>query len=131
MPEREETTRRQRDDAESLARLIRHKCKHVEDGACFACLHDGLSQDIARRERIKAEWEERLNPKKEEGDDSPTRGQIWAIRCGCLAVLGLALGWWVLSSWMEASTYARLTGKQVSTWDAMWVELRVQEGAKD
>lgn len=28
---------------------------------------------------------------------------------------------------MEAATYRRLTGRQVSTWDALWVELRVMD----
>jgi hypothetical protein len=37
---------------------------------------------------------------------------------------------WVGGSYMEARTYSRLTGKDVSTWDAMWVDLRIQEGAK-
>lgn len=30
----------------------------------------------------------------------------------------------------EARTYTRLTGKNVSWWDALWVELRVQEQPK-
>lgn len=42
----------------------------------------------------------------------------------------LSLGAWVLSSKFEADAYFRVTGKSVSTWDAMWIELRVQEGAK-
>lgn len=36
----------------------------------------------------------------------------------------------LFSSYMEASTYRRLTGKQVTTWDAIWVDLRVQEQVK-
>ncbi len=46
---------------------------------------------------------------------------------GVIFVLGLALGGWVFSSYQEARTYERLTGKHVTTWDAMWVDLRVQE----
>lgn len=44
-----------------------------------------------------------------------------------LAVVVLVpLLFWVLPSYFEARTYSKLTGKQVSTWDALWVELRVQ-----
>ena len=42
----------------------------------------------------------------------------------------LVIGGWVFSSHMEARAYERVTGKRVSTWDAMFIELRVQEGAK-
>ncbi|HUU59962.1 MAG TPA: hypothetical protein VMZ50_10485 [Phycisphaerae bacterium] len=123
MPEREETTRRQRDDAEGLARLIQHKCKHAEGGACFECLHDGLAQDVARKERIRAEWDERMRPKEKDVELSPRQKR--RVRIGCALVLAAFPAWWVFSSWMEASTYAELTGKDVSTWDAMWVQLRV------
>lgn len=34
---------------------------------------------------------------------------------------------WVVKSSFEANSYNRLTGKNVSTWDAMFIELRVQE----
>ena len=34
---------------------------------------------------------------------------------------------WVLSSYNEAMVYNKLTGAHVTTWDAMWVELRIQE----
>lgn len=37
---------------------------------------------------------------------------------------------WVFGSMMEAEAFNRATGKHVSTWDAMWIELRVQEGAR-
>ncbi len=47
-----------------------------------------------------------------------------------LVVIAAVLAFWIGSSAMEASAYRRITGKKVSTWDAMWVELRVQEGAK-
>lgn len=42
----------------------------------------------------------------------------------------LLCGLWVGMSWMEARAFERVTGKHVSVWDAMWIELRVQEGAK-
>lgn len=47
------------------------------------------------------------------------------------AVLAVILGVWIFASAMEARAYERITGKKVSTWDAMWVELRVQEGARE
>lgn len=36
----------------------------------------------------------------------------------------------LMQAYNEAATYRRLTGKNVSTWDALWVDLRVQEGVK-
>jgi hypothetical protein len=39
--------------------------------------------------------------------------------------LGVPVGIWVLKSKMEASAYNRITHANISTWDAMWVELRV------
>lgn len=38
----------------------------------------------------------------------------------------LCLGGWVLQSSFEARAYERATGFHVSTWDAMFIELRVQ-----
>jgi hypothetical protein len=32
---------------------------------------------------------------------------------------------------VKADAYERVTGKKVSTWDAMWLDLRVQEPAAD
>lgn len=32
-------------------------------------------------------------------------------------------------AYMESQTYNRLTGAHTTTWDAMWVELRVQDEA--
>lgn len=37
---------------------------------------------------------------------------------------------WVVQSKMEASAFNAVTGKNVTTWQAMWIELRVQEGSK-
>ena len=51
---------------------------------------------------------------------------IW----GTLMVLGtivLVSGLTILFAMMEAEAYRRLTGKQVSTWDAIWLDLRIQE----
>lgn len=42
-----------------------------------------------------------------------------------LGVLGIFGVWWFGAA-MEARAYNRATGADVTTWDAMWVELRVQ-----
>ncbi len=47
---------------------------------------------------------------------------------GGTLILGFAIGCWVFSSWCEAAAFNRITGKDVTTWDAMFVTLRVQEG---
>lgn len=41
-------------------------------------------------------------------------------------VLFLVLVGFVFGSCQESRTYNRLTGANTTTWDAMWVELRVQ-----
>lgn len=48
-----------------------------------------------------------------------------------LALIGIILLFfspliiWVSKSSLEASAYNRVTGSHVSTWDAMWIDLRV------
>lgn len=45
-------------------------------------------------------------------------------------VVGLvivALGIWIGQSHFEAKAYNNITGSNVSTWDAMFIELRVQD----
>jgi hypothetical protein len=44
-----------------------------------------------------------------------------------LVLMSLFVVWY---SHEEAKAYNRVTGANVSTWDAMFLELRVQEGAK-
>lgn len=46
-------------------------------------------------------------------------------------VLAVVVGIWVLKSHMEARSFNAVTGKSVTTWEAMWIELRVQEGGKE
>ena len=48
-----------------------------------------------------------------------------------LAVLVGIVCFQVFSAYMEAQTYNRVTGSNVSTWEALWVELRIQEGVKE
>lgn len=47
-----------------------------------------------------------------------------------MSVGSLLLSGWILYSHFEARAYEQVTGKSVSTWDAMFLDLRVQEGAK-
>lgn len=51
---------------------------------------------------------------------------------GCLFSLLLLFffGPWITKSYFEAAAFNRATGKNVSTWDAMWIELRVEGEGK-
>ncbi len=51
----------------------------------------------------------------------------WIVFGAIVALLLLGPTWWIFSSSMEAKAYNRLTGAHATTWDAMWVQLRVQE----
>lgn len=55
-------------------------------------------------------------------------GFLGLVVCGGIVVAFVVA--WVLFSSMEAAAYNRVTGKNVSAWDAMWIDLRVQEGAR-
>lgn len=44
------------------------------------------------------------------------------------ALLLFAVGGTLIQTTMEARTYNKLTGADVTWWDALWVDLRVQEG---
>ena len=57
---------------------------------------------------------------------SKTKTDIMALIGSVIIVLALPLGW-VLMSYMEARAYNRLTGSDVSTLDAMFIQLRVQD----
>lgn len=49
---------------------------------------------------------------------------------GALVFIGLLsplVGIWVIGSFFESRTFNRITGAHTTTWDAMWLELRVQE----
>lgn len=45
-----------------------------------------------------------------------------------LVALFVFLVWF--SAYNEAATFRKLTGKEVSTWDALWSDLRVHESVK-
>lgn len=53
--------------------------------------------------------------------------ELWALIAVGAFVLGALGAGWVFQSSMEARAYNRITGSDVSTWEAMWVELRVQD----
>lgn len=44
-----------------------------------------------------------------------------------MAMILILVGCWVGASHFEAQSYNKLTGNDVTTWDAMWVQLRVQD----
>ena len=46
-------------------------------------------------------------------------------------ILFILLCIWVGGSYMEARAFNHVTGKNVSTLDAMFIRLRVQEGSKE
>lgn len=58
-------------------------------------------------------------------------GELWPLILFIVGGLVVAVGIWVGMSHMEAKSYNRVTGSSVSTWDAMWIDLRVQAGPKD
>ena len=59
--------------------------------------------------------------------DSDLKSTIWMTLFCVSFCIGIGVCIWVFKSHFEAKTYADLTGKQVTTWQAMWVELRVIE----
>ena len=63
--------------------------------------------------------------------EAAARDSVRHMGCLFLLVVGLlfgAIGIWATASHFEAAAYNRVTGSNVSTWDAMWIELRVQAG---
>lgn len=42
--------------------------------------------------------------------------------------MGIALGWGLVHARFEAAAYNRVTGSNVTAWDAFWLDLRVQDG---
>ena len=56
--------------------------------------------------------------------------EIGGVILMIVILISVGVGAWVLSSKMEAQVYTELTGKKVTTNQAMWVDLRVVEPAK-
>lgn len=48
----------------------------------------------------------------------------WLVLLSLL--LAFTLGEWIVCSYFEAQRYHNLTGNHVSTWEAMWLDLRVK-----
>jgi hypothetical protein len=64
-------------------------------------------------------------PARCDGNNEAVLGALMLV-----LLIGFLVGMWLVRSHYEASTYQKLTGADVTMWDAMWVELRVQEGTK-
>lgn len=54
-------------------------------------------------------------------------GAVAALAAIIAALVGLIV---VMPAYFEAKTYNKLTGAKATTWDAIWVELRVQDTPK-
>ena len=59
------------------------------------------------------------------------RNPLMSMVICALVVAMLSAAGWVAVSYFEANAYNRATGSHVSTWDAMWIELRVQAAPKE
>ena len=59
----------------------------------------------------------------------------WAAIIFCvvtfLIVCGAIFGWVFTLAHFEAKAYNRVTGSNVTAWDAIFLEFRVQEGVKE
>jgi hypothetical protein len=62
-------------------------------------------------------------------DDETKEAIMIVIRIMAILLL-MGAGVWIFRSDMEASAFNSVTGKNVTTWQAMWIELRVQEPSK-
>jgi len=60
---------------------------------------------------------------KSRRDDTFVVGMVILFIIGGLFV-------WIGRGYMEASAYNRVTGADLSTWDALWIDLRVQEAPR-
>jgi uncharacterized membrane protein len=45
------------------------------------------------------------------------------------AMIGVAM--WIIGASMEAAAFNRVTSSEVTTWDAMWLQLRVDRPTSD
>ena len=59
------------------------------------------------------------------------RAEFLALCRSMFWVLALVVTVWVGWSTNEAAAYNRLTGASVTTWDAMWLDLRVVSAPND
>ena len=75
---------------------------------------------------MKQDWDEAVNKYKRA---EAAKADFWANIAGIAVVIVVLLlvgAFWVFASSREARVFRRLTGHEVSTWDAMWSSLRVQ-----
>lgn len=63
-------------------------------------------------------------------DEDIAIGLVTIAVAACAVLVAVAAATWVLPSYFEAKAYNRLTGASATTWDAMWVQLRVQNDSK-
>lgn len=54
----------------------------------------------------------------------------WSIGWLYTLVFAGVTGFYILSAVQESKTYNKLTGAKTTWWDALWVELRVQDHPK-
>ena len=66
---------------------------------------------------------------REQRRKSGARGCATALVVS-IVTIGCVIALWVGSSYMEARTYNRLTGADLSTLDAMFIQLRVQDAPR-
>lgn len=66
-----------------------------------------------------------LNELRREREDSMR--STWRF---VIVVIAVTITIWIVSACIEANAYNHLTGSQVTTWDAMFVDLRVQAEPK-
>lgn len=67
---------------------------------------------------------------EDEGDEQVSNNESFGCLAAALvALIVVAIVWFVTAQ--ESATYNRLTGARTTTWDALWVELRVQDTPKE
>ena len=54
-------------------------------------------------------------------------GVLLVVAATMALMLAIIIPVWIVSSHFEAQAWNRLTGGDATTWEAMWVELRVDE----
>ncbi len=50
---------------------------------------------------------------------------------GVVLIFSFAISFPIIAAYFEAQAYNRVTGSNVTTWDAIWLDLRVQEIPKE
>jgi hypothetical protein len=91
------------------------------------------AERTARVAEFEAEREAQIAAAQRRRRAQRRRDAWWnvALWSGTVVVVALIVYLaWVLPSSLEARAFNRATGKNVTTWEAMWVDLRVQGEAK-